>query len=81
MQLTPTQIPVDSRTKQLTAVVQTLFSAPTKENGKKRFGPARLVVTHIVRYSATVTVVANNHRIIFPEQYRPIVSVSSHVAH
>ena len=42
MQLTPTQIPVDSRTKQLMAVVQTLFSAPTKKNGKKRSGPARL---------------------------------------
>ena len=43
MQLTPIQIPVDSRTKQLMAVVQTLYSAPTKKNGKKRSGPARLL--------------------------------------
>ena len=39
MQLTPTQIPVDNRTKQLTVVVQTLFSASTKKNGKKAVWP------------------------------------------
>ena len=38
MQLTPTQIPVDSRTKQLTAVVQTLFP-PHKEKRKKAVWP------------------------------------------
>ena len=55
MQLTSTQIPVDSRTKQLTAVlavVQTLFSAPTKKNGKKRFGPARLLASRVILFAS-----------------------------
>ena len=34
MQLTPTQIPVDSRTKQLTAVVQALFPPPQRKTEK-----------------------------------------------
>ena len=39
MQLTPTQIPVDSRTKQLTAVVQTLFPPPQRKTEKSGLAP------------------------------------------
>ena len=39
MQLTPTQIPVDSRTKQLTAVVQTLFPPAQRKTEKSGLAP------------------------------------------